>query len=188
MAGESIEPVCSTSEGRYNLAPKWAEDGKKLLQKASLSRDLVSRRGVTGVATVAHMLGLENADSMSEEDIKEALKEKINSGKPVTMMEKGFFSTSVKTTGYSAGNSYNLGVEFIILCKKGTKGINYTKLGSKGDERELMLCPGTKFEVVNSYFNDGTPDHDERKICEGNKKSWKIYLKTVVDDEENQNA
>ena len=169
---------------------QWAEEGKKLLSRTRLSRDLVSKRAVKDVTEVAHMLGLKNPESMSEKDIKEELLTRMTSKEPVIMTEKGFCSTSVNTkSGYEASNDGNIGVEFIILCKKGTKGLNYMHRGSNEKERELLLCPGTQFEVVNAFFNDGSGgEHDERQIVEGNKKSWKIYLKTVVDDEEKWNA
>ncbi len=168
----------------------FGKDAKKIvkwLEKAPLSRDIVSRRGIRwdGPKTVAYMLGLNDPENLTMDEVKASLKEKLSSGEDVTMVEKGLCSTSVGTGTYPAGEEDEIGVEFIILNRKGTQGINLTGNGSRGNERELLLNAGTKFKVIRAYFNDGEPG-EERDIKLGSKASWKIYLETIPGANDNK--
>ena len=151
---------------------------------APLSRDLVSKRAVTSVSSIAHMLGMENADNLTEEEIKEQLRDMMDSGNPVIAEEKGFCSTSMSPdTGYSTGTDEDdVGIEFVILNKKGTHGVNFTGNGSRSGEDELLLAGGTKFRLIKVFFNDGDPK-ETRKINKGSQKSWKIYMETIPQEE-----
>ncbi len=66
----------------------------------------------------------------------------------------------------------------MILAKKGTSVINVTSISSHSDERELLICPGTKFRVVGMKL-DG-----DANIFYGNEKSWKMYLESIPASEE----
>ena len=159
----------------------YVADGQKALNESKLSRDLVVRRGVKGVQTIGHMLGLPNVDKMSLDEIKQAFDNKKNSGDDVIMTENGFMSTSLpfNAPSYPAeGNTKcPIGVEFIILVKKGTKAVNMTPLSNNVHENELLLKPGTKFKLVDADTN-GTAD-----IINGAPGSWKVYLTTIPSEE-----
>ncbi len=190
----AINAYCRTGENRM-LGKMYATDLHNMLSTTSLSRDLVSKRAVEDVNTLAFMMGLDNAANLSLQEIKEAVQSKTANGETITLQEKGFCSTSTTSKGgYFAGSRRipeddirSIGIEFIILSKKGTRGINYTCNGSRGKEDELLLDSGTKFKMIKACFNDGS--EDDREVFHGHKKSWKIYLVTVPDaGEENGNA
>ncbi len=146
----------------------------RLLSSTSISRDIVSRRSVRDVQTLAHMMGLENASKLTADEIRKIIEDKIENNETITLHEKGFCSTSTSTGGYFADAK---GIEFVILNKKGTNGINYTCNGSKGAEDELLLDAGTKFKVLKVYFN-GKYD-EKRKNFHGAETAWKVYLVTI---------
>ena len=169
--------------GSYSGYANQVNKANNLLGKAKLSRDLVVRRGVNGVNCIAHMLNLPNANEMTEDQIKAALKNKVESGEEVIMSDKGFMSTSIPLVppSYSAGDDTvggNIGVEFIILAKKGTHAMNVTPLSTHIKESELLIKPGTKLKLVKAQL-DG-----DAQIINGHSKSWKIYLATVPESEE----
>ena len=153
---------------------------KDYLRKNPINRELVVRRAVDGVKTIAHMLGMQ-ADKVSEEELKEFLKERMKSGEDLIAQDKGFVSTSLPfaETPYAAGQEGGqIGIEFIIRCKKGTAAINVQSISNVKEEAEVLIAPGTKFKVVDAQL-DGKAD-----IMVGNKKSWKIYLESIPVSEE----
>ena len=152
----------------------------KPMKKLRLNRDLIARRGVANLQTAAHMLGVDPT-GIDEEQLKSLLKERFNSGKEMIMTDHGFISTALpgaeKNFDASSGSG-GIGIEFMILAKKGTSAINVTSISSHSDERELLICPGTKFRVVGMKL-DG-----DANILYGNEKSWKIYLESIPASEE----
>ncbi len=168
---------------RRGIGPMYGPQAKEGLEKCKLNRDLVVRRGVQGVNTIAHMLNLPNAETMTVDEIKEAFQQKIDKGGEILLEDKGFVSTSIPftTPSYSAGNETvegDIGIEFRILAKKGTCGMNVIPISNHKHETELLLKPGTKFKLVHADMSGSA------EIENGNKKSWKIYLTTVPDSEE----
>ncbi len=133
--------------------------------------------------TAGFMAGLKNSDKMSEEELKRALKEKFDKkkleGSEMIMTENGFMSTALPnaTRNFDAGSNF-IGIEFIILVKKGTPAMNVSTLSFKSEEKEILIAPGTKFKVLDMQL-DGNAN-----ILYGNKESWKIYLSTIPDSEE----
>ena len=152
------------------------------LKKIHLNRDIVVRRGVKGVNTIAHMLGLENPDSLTADEIKDKLKEKMSEKseqlEDLIVTEKGFMSTSVPYAPrfFDAGDGEAIGIEFIILAKKGTNAADLSAT-INAVEGELLFNAGTKFKMVDAVFEDA-------KILHGSEKSWKIYLVSIPSQEE----
>jgi len=139
---------------------------------------------VKGVKTLASMMGLPNYDKMSMEEIKKTFLDQYDMGEEVILSDKSFMSTSLPYAGsnFGAGDDYAIGIEFMILMKKGTAAMNIASLSRKGDEEEVLVAPGTKFKVIKADL-DGDSD-----IIHGNKKSWKIWLVSVNDQEGNENS
>ena len=99
--------------------------------------------------------------------------------------EKGFMSTSMPHAEklFDAGTSNSIGIEFMIVLKKGTPAINVSSLSAIKTEQELLVAPGTKFEIIDMSLD--AEDRDElAQIHKGNKKSWKIYLRSIPDSNE----
>ncbi len=157
----------------------------KAMKKHPLKKDCVVRRAVANLSTAGFMLGLKNPDSMTAEELKEQLKEKFEKSKidgtEMIMTEKGFMSTSLPsaTANFSAkSGTGGIGIEFIILAKKGTPALNVSTVSFKKEEKELLIAPGTKFKVLDMQL-DG-----DAEILHGKKGSWKIYLASIPDSEE----
>ncbi len=186
-----IKAYCFTD---YTLANNFLRKGSmkpgyekviEAMKENPLKKDHVVRRAVANLSTAGFMLGLENPDEMTEEELKTALKEKFNesklNGTEMIMTEKGFMSTSLPnaTSNFKAiSGSGKIGIEFIILAKKGTPAINVSTVSFKPQEKELLLAPGTKFKVLDMQL-DG-----EANILYGKEGSWKIYLSTISESEE----
>ena len=162
-------------KGQDNKVDKSMLQLKETMKKRPLTRDLVVRRGVQGVNTMAHMLGLPNAAKIKEKDLKNLLKGMSKSGKEIIVTEKGFMSTSLPFAEnmFEAGNKKKIGIEFIILAKKGTAAVDIHSQSRHRDEGEVLFAPGTKFKVVDMQL-DG-----DAEIIHGNEKSWKIYLASI---------
>lgn len=154
------------------------------LRKNPLNRDLVCRRGVKGVKTLASMMGITDYDNMTVEEIKNAFLEKYNTGEKVVLSDKSFMSTSLPyaESNFRAGDEFAIGIEFMILMKKGTPAMNIASLSLKKDEAEVLVAPGTKFKVIKAEL-DG-----DANIIEGTEKSWKIWLVSDNDDQEDENS
>ena len=155
------------------------ESAINVMKMHKTNRDMVVRRGVKNLNTIAFMMGLNNAGEINSEDLKSMLKEKFESGEKIIVSEKGFMSTALPHAkkNFDAGST-NLGIEFMILLKKGTSAVNVSSRSAFKEEEEILLAPGTKFEIVDMQL-DG-----DAEIYHGNKKSWKIYLKTIPDSKE----
>ena len=165
----------SLRDGREPGGLGFAKDMYKSLKNRPLNRDLVVRRGVNGVKTAAAMLGLANFKDLSDDEIKEEIEKRVDNDEEIIMQDKGFVSTSLSYAEhfYSAGNDAEIGIEFIILAKKGTEAVNISVASMHKAEGELLFNAGTKFKLVKAEM-DG-----ESNIIEGNKKSWKFYLVSV---------
>ncbi|MCR4657312.1 MAG: ADP-ribosyltransferase [Lachnospiraceae bacterium] len=183
---------------------KLADTLHEILQSRTINRDMVVRRGVSGFSTLSFMLDGGKSKDSSPEELKQLLKDKMAAG-DVFLTDKGFVSTSMrKQSGFGAGAykkgtnqgdgtkaQYDApGIEFIILVKKGTHAMDISGanvMGQAQNEDELLIDAGTKFRVVQAYFNDDGKEEDqkseEEKILMGHKGSWKIYLETVPGSE-----
>ncbi len=140
-----------------------------------IKHDMIVRRAVKELKVMGEMMGLSDLDSISADELKKKLKEKFDNSSEMIVTEKGFMSTSMPDAGrfFPAGDEYGIGIEFVILVKKGTPAVNVSKISTKPEEGELLIAPGTKFKVVDMQL-DG-----EGTITCGNEKSWKIYLASV---------
>ena len=180
-------PFYGRINGAYRSGERPILGAEKLadgIKQNPLNRDLVCRRGVKGVKTLAHMMGLENADQMNMEQIKEAFEDQFYGGNEVILSDKSFMSTSLPfaTSNFGAGDGLeSIGIEFMILMKKGTQAMNISSLSSKRNEQEVLVAPGAKFKVIKAEL-DGDAD-----ILYGSKKSWKIWLVSVPSGDDNQN-
>ncbi|MBQ9437947.1 MAG: hypothetical protein IJU50_06405, partial [Lachnospiraceae bacterium] len=106
-------------ESRYGtLVKEWADNLQKFLSSAPLSRDLVSKRAVTSVSSIAHMLGMENADDLTEEEIKEQLRDMKDSGNPVIADEKGVVGSMVADATEEGPQLLSIGISS-SLCGQG---------------------------------------------------------------------
>ena len=158
---------------------------QKVLSQQKLHRDMVVHRGVSNLNTLAHMLGLKNAATLKENDIKKILQDKFDNFEQMIVTEKGFMSTSMPHAEklFDAGTVDSIGIEFMIVLKKGTPAINVSSLSAIKTEQELLVAPGTKFEIIDMSLD--AEDRDElAQIHKGNKKSWKIYLRSIPDSNE----
>ncbi|MCR5655376.1 MAG: ADP-ribosyltransferase [Lachnospiraceae bacterium] len=181
----------NTTMGAYKINQELRSNGeeeinsvglvmKKEMKKSHMVYDNVVRRGVNDVKTVASMLGIKHYDSLTNEQVKQELKKRIDSGEDVIFRDYGFVSTSqgYAADKYSAGNSEKIGVEFVILAKKGTEAFNISGTSAYESEGEVLLNAGTKFKLIRADI-DG-----DAKIEVGNEKSWRIYLVTIPQNED----
>ncbi len=202
LAIKEMEVVKSKSPGTIGLVKNYCYTGYTMVNNAlrqrgvmipgynrlvdtmkmhPIKRDLIVRRGVANISTAGFMAGFENAGEMSEDELKEALKKKFSEGSEMIMKDKAFMSTALPdaTVKFSAeSGSGGIGIEFIILVKKGTPAMNVSTVSFKENEKEILIAPETKFKVVDMKL-DG-----DAEIIEGNKKSWKIYLSTIPQSKE----
>lgn len=143
-----------------------AEDAIKM-QK--MSHQLVTHRYVAADA-LKFMFGgnsIQEAETLLDNYIKKEKKEE-----KLFVEEKGFSSTGMYSTPMNEG--FRNQVEIFILVEKGTHAVSIAKVKEieKYDEAELLLGPGTKFEVVdvrkNNEFNNAFKD-----------VKWRLFLKTI---------
>ncbi len=175
--GQHYSRINSSLRNDGNGFKHYADHYKKPLKKHPLSRDLVVRRGVKGLDTLGHMMGLENVKQMSIEELEFTVTGRLNSGTDFIVSDKGFISTSLpySTKMFSSGDEYSDGgIEFMILMKKGTYAANVTTGSANPTECEVLAAPGTKFRVIQVY-TEGTG---------GNKGNWKVYLESIPGSEE----
>ena len=194
MSPWSVSVMKSYCYTHYNIAnkmlrlsssiPSGYEAVIKTMKKYPLKKDYIVRRAVANLSTAGFMAGINNPNELTEEELKSRLKEifekKKSEGSEMIMTEKGFMSTSMPdaTSNFEARCGNGIGIEFIILAKKGTPAINVSTISFKPEEKELLICPGTKFKVLDMQL-DG-----DANILYGNEKSWKIYLTTIPESEE----
>ena len=164
------------------------------LSETAMSRDVVVRRGVNGFGALQSMMGA--TEALTIDQIKEKMKGEV------ILTDKGFVSTAMRSTsGFYAGHDATigpkeeLGIEFVILVKKGTHAIDISSANFQGQdssEEELIIAPNTKFRVVRAFFNDGSDEKKEgdgensSKVLKGHSKSWKIYLETIPPAEDGE--
>lgn len=117
-----------------------AEITQSALQKRTLGRDMVLRRGCYSDA-LAPLMG----ENLSVEEAKAMITQKLGSGEDVVFHEKGFCSTSCYNDGGFPGD-----MEFIILAHKDADGmaIAGTDLAVFHRENEVLLNAGQKFKVL----------------------------------------
>ena len=170
------------NNSRYGFRDPSVESITNYMKAHPLDRDLIVKRAVTRVGTLANMMGipLKNVDNFSENDIKKMFKDRLKSEKELIISDKGLVSTSLPSARkfFDAGGGDTIGIEFIIKCKKGTAAMNIQSISEFPEEGELLIGANTKFKVVDAQF-DG-----KANILHGHKKSWKIYLETIPESEE----
>ncbi len=144
---------------------------KDCLTERPLSRDVVVRRGNCSFNALGLAL---DADDYTPEEIKKKLQERMDSGQELILNESAMMSTAFPfaKAKYDAGQT-SIGIEYIILVKKGTTAVNAIPIAYKNEEGELLIAQNTKFRVIKAQL-----DGDANIIC-GHKQSWKIYLVTV---------
>ncbi len=159
---------------------------RETLKKRPLSRDVVVRRGNKSFDALAIALGMDVPNPMKadREEIKRLLKQKLSQGGELILKEKAIMSTAFPFAkakygaGHPTNNDKDIGIEYIILAKKGTAAANVISGAMKSDEGELLISQNTKFRIIKAEV-DGEAD-----IKHGNKKSWKIYMVTVPENEQ----
>ena len=89
------------------------------------------------------------------------------------MEEKGFTSTAMYVN--QGNEEFKNKVEIIMLVEKGTKAISIAGTDiEKYDEAELLLAPGTKYELID--IRENTKDKK--------KPVWRIYMRTIPQEKE----
>ncbi len=160
-------------------------------KKNVLNRDLVVRRGVQGLATMGYMFGLEQKNggynNMTEDEMKAAVEKKMKemegSGQDLISYDKAFMSTALpfvedQNAFKAEGNGYHdVGVEFVILLKKGTEAMNIMEISSNFSEREVLVNSKTKLKMLKVDFNS-------QNIKHGQQGSWKVYLEAIPQNQE----
>ena len=166
---------------------------KEMMTTVRINRDIVVRRGVGGIDTMSFMLDGGKSRNMTQEQLIDELRRSFAQGAVLT--DKGFVSTSIRSNaGFPAGykDPQAMGIEFVILVRKGTRALDVAGVGFMGqamNEEELIIGNGTKFRVVRAFFKDGKdgqqPDDGDNPghILKGAQKCWKIYLETIPESE-----
>ncbi len=159
---------------------------EKMLERP-LNRDVVVRRGQKNFKGLARALDLPDPESATPDQIKEKLQKKIGEGDELILTEQAMMSTAfpfaekVYDAGVSGFDDYadpkEIGIEYIILAKKGTAAANVIEGSNHRQEGELLISQKTKFRIVKAQL-DG-----DANIIYGNKYSWKIYMVTVPESE-----
>lgn len=137
-----------------------------------MSHQLVTRRYV-GINTLRFMFGKAN-DQEAQSFMKQWMKEK---DRKVYIEEKGFTSTAMYVN--DGNEQFKNKVEIIMLVEKGTKAISIAGTDiEKYDEAELLLAPGTKYELIDIRENSK----------DKNIPTWRIYLRTIPQEKEGISA
>ncbi|MCR5404123.1 MAG: hypothetical protein K6E91_09965 [Butyrivibrio sp.] len=132
----------------------------------------VARSDFTSLASAFNIA----TDNKTTDQIKNELKEKIKTGKELVYTTKTNMSTAFPFAGvqYSAGrtdgqhdqdDSKEIGIEYIILAKKGTAAANVMSEAMRKNEAELTIAQNTKLRIIKAEL-DG-----DAKIISGNKYS-----------------
>ena len=133
-----------------------------------MSHQLVTRRYV-GINTLRFMFGTKD-EQEAQDFMRQWVKEKE---KKVYMEEKGFTSTAMYVN--QGNEEFKNKVEIIMLVEKGTKAISIAGTDiEKYDEAELLLAPGTKYELID--IRENTKDKK--------KPVWRIYMRTIPQEKE----
>ena len=154
------------------------KESKKIMDQHPLTRDLVVRRGNKVFSALALALGLK--ETATPEEIKERLKSRMDNEGEVVLKETAMMSTALPfaENKYAAGDNGSIGIEYIILAKKGTSAANVVDGATFKKEREVTFAQNTKFRIIKAQL-DGDAD-----ILYGNKKSWKIYMVSVPNNQD----
>ena len=171
-------------DGHYSK--EFIEVKKKMLERP-LNRDIVVRRGQKNFKGLARALDLPDPGNATPDQIKEKLQRKIGEGEELILTEKAMMSTAlpfaekVYDAGVSGGGDYDdpkeIGIEYIILAKKGTAAANVIEGSNNKPESEVLISQNAKFRILKAEL-DG-----DSQIIYGNKYSWKIYMVTVPESE-----
>lgn len=131
-----------------------------------MSHQMVTRRYV-GSNVLRFMFG-KNSEQEAIEFMRQWAKTK---DQKICIEEKGFTSTAMYVN--EGNESFRNKVEIMMLVEKGTKAISIAGTDiEKYDEAELLLAPGTKYELI-----------DIRENTQSTKNPvWRIYLRTIPQD------
>ncbi|MCR4657279.1 MAG: hypothetical protein K5770_13810 [Lachnospiraceae bacterium] len=162
------------------------ENVKETLTNRPLSRDVVVRRGNNSFHALALALGMDASHPLKvdPDKVKEVLKQRIAQGGELVLKETAMMSTAFPFAKrhYEAGSGSDdfgkIGIEYIILAKKGTAAANVMSDVMYKEEGELLIAQNTKFRIIKAEV-DG-----EAEIKHGYNKSWKIYMVTVPENEQ----
>ena len=138
----------------------------KAFEMQKMSHQLVTRRYV-GSNVLRFMFG-----KNSEQEAIDFMRQWTSSKKQkICIEEKGFTSTAMYVN--EGNEAFKNKVEIIMLVEKGTKAISIAGTDiEKYDEAELLLAPGTKYELI-----------DIRENTQNTKDPiWRIYLRTIPQD------
>lgn len=148
-----------------NIRIRNLNEAEESLKMQKMSHQLVTRRYV-GKDALKFMLNCAD-DYAAEEKLKQFIQTK--SSKPV-LEEKGFYSTAMYST--NKNEMFKNQVEIFILVEKGTKAISIadTDIEQVKGEAELLLAPGTKFQLIDARQNSTYKPGDVK---------WRLYLQTI---------
>jgi len=141
------------------------EHADNALKLNKMSHQLVTHRYVKADA-LPFMLNTE-----SQEDAEAVLQQFMQKkNKQYILQEKGFYSTGMYSTYMN--EKFKSDIEIFILVEKGTRAVSVadTKL-QMAKEAELLLAPGTKFELVDVRKNSAYKRKGDVK--------WRLFLKTI---------
>lgn len=141
------------------------EQADNALKLNKMSHQLVTHRYVKADA-LPFML-----NTKSEADAEVVLEQFSKSkDKQHIIQEKGFYSTGMYRTHMNEV-CFKSDVEIFILVEKGTRAVSIadTRL-QMAEEAELLLAPGTKFELVDVRKNSDYQKGDVK---------WRLFLKTI---------
>ena len=140
-------------------------EAEESLNLQKMSHQLVTRRYV-GKDALKFMFNC-NDDHAAEEKLKQFIQTKAS--KPI-LEEKGFYSTAMYSTHQN--EMFKSQVEIFILVEKGTKAVSIadTDIEQVKGEAELLLAPGTKFQLIDARQNSTYKPGDVK---------WRLYLKTI---------
>jgi len=141
------------------------EQADNALKLNKMSHQLVTHRYVKADA-LPFML-----NTKSREEAEAVLEQFTNNkDKQHIIQEKGFYSTGMYKTKMNEA-CFKSDVEIFILVEKGTRAVSIadTRL-QMAKEAELLLAPGTKFELVDARKNNNYQDGDVK---------WQLFLKTL---------
>ena len=166
--GSNLELMSSVSREKLqeNDGMEKFRQALKAFEMQKMSHQLVTRRYV-GSNVLRFMFG-----KNSEQEAIDFMRQWTSSKKQkICIEEKGFTSTAMYVN--EGNEAFKNKVEIIMLVEKGTKAISIAGTDiEKYDEAELLLAPGTKYELI-----------DIRENTQNTKDPiWRIYLRTIPQD------
>lgn len=180
--GDYYVPMNAYLRGQDDLAydpllKEQTEIAKETILKSKLSHTMVTRRSIKFDA-IKYMIGA-HTDKEAEAKLRTAGEK----NEPLLFGEKGFCSTAVGTRDLSS-DQFRFDVEIIMRLPKGTSALPISEnedVESCYGEREILLAPGTKFEMLKveelseaAQINEYSYDY-----VKGKSPKWRIYLNAL---------